>query len=86
MHAWNRSRILKFAPFKSFSYRKLFCERAHISKGADEIGRNRLIRPFVVSGNFIDLRSRGWLVCGRLAYGMDLHIVRFMCAASGLKF
>lgn len=29
-------------------YRKLFCERAHITKSADEMGRNRFIRPFVV--------------------------------------
>ena len=43
------------------------CGQAHIAKGADEMRRNKLIRPFVVSGNFIDLRSRGWLVYGEVA-------------------
>ena len=41
------------------------CGRAHIAKGADEIGQNRLIRPLVVSGNFIGLYS----LCGGIARG-----------------
>ena len=97
MRAWSGSRILKSAPFKSFSYRKLFCERAYIAKGADEMRRNRLVRPLVAFkilsifscvaalSAAMCLRTAGF-ACGRLACGMGLRVVRFAHTASGLKF
>ena len=87
MRTRERVAYFKICAVKIIFLSQAVCGRAHIVKGADEIGQNRLIRPFVVSGNFIDLRSRGWLVCGRLACGMDLHVAGFtQQAAGGLNF
>lgn len=63
------------------SYRKLFCGRAHIAKGADEIGQNRLIRP-LVAFKILSIFS----CAAALSAAMCLRTARFARAASRLNF
>ena len=93
MRDWEQVAYLKICAVQTISYRKLFCGRAHIVKDADEIGQNRLIRPLVAFKmlfDFYSLRRRGCaqrgLRAAGLLCGMDLYVVRFARAASGLNF
>ena len=97
MRAWEQVAYFEIRTVQIIFLSQAVCGRAHIVKGADEIGQNRLIRPLVafkILSIFSCAAALSAAMClrtarfarDRLACGMDLHVVRFARAASGLNF